>query len=247
MTLRRSELIALLLLAFCGAASGAPKPVPGKIVDAGSFGIFVGGRRVGTEKFQIEQQAGFSLATSELTVEDGATGARQSAELKLAANGTLQRYAWRELSPGKGESVVELNNDFLVQRTRDGASNKSEEQPYILTASTIILDDYFFSQRELMAWRYLASACPGQTPCQLTRAQFPVLVPRQRLSTLVNIEYVGREKVNLAGVERELDRFNIQSDGSDWALWFDQDYKLLRILIAADNVEVIRDPVTPAK
>jgi hypothetical protein len=248
MTLRRSEAISWLLIAVLlpGAAAARLKPTPGKIVDAGSFGIFLGGRRIGTEKFQIEQQTGASVATSELTVGEGQNTARQSSELKLAANGDVQRYTWHELSPGKGECVVEPSKDFLVQRTTASPSDKTEERPYILTPATVILDDYVFSHRELLAWRYLAGACSGQAECKLTRAQFPVLIPRQRTSLLVTVEYAGREKVNVAGMLRELDRFNLQSEDSDWAMWFDQEHKLVRILIAAENVEVVRDPAPAA-
>ncbi len=242
MTLRRTEAVALLLLALCWPAPGATKPAPGKIVDAGTFGIFLGGRRVGTEKFQIEQQTGLSITTSELTVDDGRSTARQSSELKLEANGNVQRYTWRELSPGKGQSVVEPDKEFLVQRTTASSTDKAEERPYILTPATVILDDYMFSHRELLLWRYLAASCPGQAECKLNRAHFPVLIPRQRTSAVVDVEYVGREKVTIAGAERELDRFNLQSEGTDWAMWFDQEHKLVRILIAADNVEVLRDP-----
>ncbi len=229
------------MIALSAPAIAAEKKPVGKIVDSGSFGIFVAGRRIGTEKFQIEQQAGTSIATAELTVDDGQTKARQTSELKLAANGDVQRYTWRELSPGKGESVVEPKDEFLVERIAAGGSAKPEELPYILSRSTIILDDYFFSQRQILAWRYMATACGGQAECKLTRAEFPVLIPRQRMSAVANVEYIGREKITLAGAQRELDRFNLQIEDSAWAMWFDQDHKLVRILIAADNVEVVRD------
>jgi hypothetical protein len=233
-----------LVVALWVPAVAADKGAPGKIVDSGSFGIFVNGRRVGTEKFQIEQLATASVATSEVTVEDGATKATQSAELKLSPTGDVQRYSWREVSPGKGESVVEPSNDFLVQHIRAGDGAKASDQPYILPASTVILDDYFFSHRELLTWRYLAAACKTTSPdtgCALTRAEFPVLIPRQRTSLSVLLEYAGREKVAIRGTERELDRFNLQSEGIQWAMWFDKDHKLVRILIAAEGVEVVRD------
>jgi hypothetical protein len=125
-----------------------------------------------------------------------------------------------------------------------GITDKTIDQPYILPVSTVILDDYFFSQREVLAWRYLAGSCrpdPASGGCKLPRAQFGVVVPRQRTSMLVNMEYVGRETVNVRGQKRELSRFNLQSDGIDWGLWLDQNNKLIRIYIAADATEVVRD------
>lgn len=239
---RRKVVLALLAIAFSGTAIAASKAGQGALVDSGSFGIFVNGKRIGTEKFQVERQANASIATSEVTVADGQVQASQSSELKLSPTGDVQRYAWRELSPGKAESVVEPKNEFLVQHISAGPTEKAQDQPYILTPSTAILDDYFFSHRELLAWRYLAEACKtGEKECKLIPAQFPVLIPRQRLSITVRVEYAGREKVPVRGAERELDRFNLQSDDEDWALWFDDSHKLVRIVIAAQNIEIVRD------
>jgi hypothetical protein len=42
-------------------------------------------------------------------------------------------------------------------------------------------------------------------------------------------------------VERELHRFNLTGEGIAWALWLDDQLKLVRILIPADNIEVVRD------
>ncbi len=242
---RKLELVlaflALALSVVVARAAAGEKPTPGKIVDAGSFGIFLNGKRIGTEKFQIEQQGAASVTTSEVSVDDGTVKAAQSCELKLGAMGDVQRYAWRELSPGKGQAVVEPDKDLLIQRVSATASSKAEEQPYILPPSTPILDDYFFSHRELLTWRYIAEACKGQTQCKMDPAQFAVLVPRQRTSMSVAMAYAGREKIAVRGVQRELDRFNLQADGVDWALWLDESHKVVRMLIVANNIEVVRD------
>jgi hypothetical protein len=54
---------------------------------------------------------------------------------------------------------------------------------------------------------------------------------------------VGREKVTIRGTERELLRLNLKSESSSWVLWVDEkdQFKLMRVLIADDNTEVIRD------
>ena len=58
---------------------------------------------------------------------------------------------------------------------------------------------------------------------------------------LVSLEFVGRERVSVRGVEKELNRLTLKSDGGDWALWLDDQFKLVRILIPGDNTEVVRD------
>jgi hypothetical protein len=241
---RRFALLFIMAIAVAGFAADKKTAAPaGKMVDSGSFGVFVNGKRVATETFQIEQMPDSSIVKSEFKTEDGSKAA-QTAELVIAANGDLRRYIWNESSPGKASSVIEPQGQFLIQHISTGPADKPIDQPYILPPSTVILDDYFFSHREVLAWRYLAGNCrpdPGTGGCKLRRAQFGVLVPRQRTSMLVNMEFVGRETVNVHGQKRELNRFNLQSDGMDWGLWMDEEYKLIRVYIAADSIEVVRD------
>jgi hypothetical protein len=242
---RRFSLLFVMAIAVAGfAADKKTAAAAGKIVDSGSFGVFVNGKRVATETFQIEQMPDSSLVKSEIKTAADASKAVQTAELVIAANGDLRRYTWNESSPGKSSSVIEPQDQFLIQHIITGPADKPIDQPYILPPSTVILDDYFFSHREVLAWRYLAGNCrpdPGASGCKLPRAQFGALIPRQRTSMLVNMEYVGRETINVHGQKRELSRFNLQSDGLDWGLWLDEEYKLIRVYIAADATEVVRD------
>ena len=92
-------LIALLgTLMFAGDKK---HPAVGKVVDSGSFGVFVNGKRVATEKFEISQMADGSVARSELSAGDGTGKAQQKSELLLTPSGDLRHYSWNELAPGK--------------------------------------------------------------------------------------------------------------------------------------------------
>lgn len=245
----KSALLAFVLVVATVAAPAADKKVPagkaGKMVDSGSFGIYLGGRRIGTEKFEIEQLADGNVTRSEVTVEDGTIKAQQKSELEMDGAAQLRRYSWSEVSPGKAQATVVPDGQLLRESLVTAVGEKPIEQPYILPSSTVILDDYFFAQRQLLAWRYLASGCQpgvsGQTECKLVPTRYPAVIPRQRTSVLVSIEYVGKEKVRIRGEERELNRFNLSAEGMDWAMWLDDSNKLLRIVIAADSTEVVRD------
>lgn len=233
----------LLILSLCASADKKPSAA-NKTVDAGSFGIFINGKRVGTETFSIVQSADSSLLKAEIKVDDGSASSTQTCELQLSQTGDLRRYTWNEVSPGKAQAVVVPSQEFLMETMTPAPHEKPLEQPYILPPSTMILDDYFFTQRQLLAWRYLATSCrpqPGKSQCPLTRSQFGVLVPRQRTSLMVSMEYIGRERVPVHGQERELNRFNLSSEGSQWVLWLDDSYRLVRVLIAAEHTEVLRD------
>lgn len=237
------NLLTLALLLLCVAPSaqaGKKKAAEMKVVDSGSFGVLVGGRRVATESFEIRQGSDASIATAELKILDGSE-AEQSAEMLVTSAGDLRRYTWRELKPGKAQIIVEPQDQFLVQHTFASPIAKPNDQPYLVPASTSVLDDYFFSHRQILLWRYLAAGCKGVVPCNLKKAQMGVLVPRQHTSMLVTIEYQGRDKILVKGAPQELDRFLLQADGADWQLWVDSNYHLIRVLIAQDNTEVVRD------
>ena len=216
----------------------------GEIVDSGSFGVFVGGKRVATEKFQIEKREDGSVSNSELTVGDGDQKISQKSELRLASNGDLQSYSWKEQSPGKGEITVEPKDNFLMEHVTPNPGGNVQEMPFFSPHSTAILDDNFFTHRELLTWRYLGTGCRqslGQTACRPPKMTFGVINPRQAIFVTVSLEYRGRETVKVGGVDRELNRFDLAGENLSWALWLDDQQKLVRILIASDNTEVVRD------
>jgi hypothetical protein len=215
-----------------------------QIVDSGSFGIFVNGKRVATESFQIHQKEGFSVTSSELKMEDG-TKAAQEAELEIMANGDLRKYEWHEVNPTKARATVAPSDNFLIERLTPQPGDKPTELAFILPASTSVVDDYFFSHREILLWRYLATAC-GSSPnnkCRMEKLQFGVFVPRQQTPTMVSLEYKGREKIQLRGAERELDRVDMTADGLQWSFWVDpaDSFKLQRVLVNTEKTEIVRD------
>jgi hypothetical protein len=120
---------------------------------------------------------------------------------------------------------------------------KSTDQPFFLTPDAFILDDYFFSSREVLLWRYMASYCKprsGGDGCDLIRARFPVLIPRRRTSAEIFIEFKGYDDTPLDGRPQHLRHFVLQSDGPEWHLWMDANLKLLRISIPETHTEILR-------
>jgi hypothetical protein len=237
--------VALLLVPATAKDKGKDKAAKAaQIVDSGSFGIFVNGQRVATEKFQIEQRSGNSFATSELKLAEGGGKPAQTSEMELTSSGEILHYVWREINDNKAQESVEPANEFLVEHITPNPTAKTEDQPFLLPHSTAILDDYFFSHRQILVWRYLASGCVpknGQVECNLGKTQYGVLVPRQRLSMMVILEFVGKEKVSLRGSERELNRINMSAEGLDWAMWLDDSNRVIRIAVPGEKTEVIRD------
>jgi hypothetical protein len=164
--------------------------------------------------------------------------------LDLTPSVELRRYEWKELTPERINAVVEPNDAFLIEHVFSAPNEKPQNQNFLLPASTSILDDYFFIQREVLAWKFLATVCKQQSTglgCpQNQKVQLGTLNPHARSSMLVSIEFTGKDKVMLGGTERELSRFMLKSETGDWAFWLDDTFKLVRLL--GDNgVEVVRD------
>jgi len=240
---------ACLVLLFLVLGSGAPAKAKesGQTVDEGSFGVFMSGKRVATETFSIHQDTTGSSIRSEFKTEAGATAgtAAQSSELELTASGELKKYEFKETTPGQSQATIAPNQDFLIERYSSGPGEKTREQPFMLPVTTSVLDDYFFIQREVLAWKYLATTCKqdkGPLACPLKQSvQLGTVNAHSRTSSPISVEYEGREKVAIRGAERELIRLDTKSDVGDWSLWLDDQLKLQRILDQASGTEVVRD------
>ena len=237
--------IGVILTAFCLSASDKDKEKEkksAKVVDSGSFGIFLNGKRVGTETFNIEQRTDLSVATSQIKVDDGGVKADQTAEMQVNPKGELVSYSWRANTPQKEESTVEAKDQLLIEHIIP-VDQKKQDVPHILPISTVILDDNFFSQRELLVWRYLATGCLQKKNEGLVcgPSHFGTLVPHQHTAGEAIMELVGNEKLTIRGVEHDFNKIKLDSDGVQWLLWVGDDYKVVKMTVAASNVEVVRD------
>lgn len=238
--IRMCSLILLLVL-----AAAAAKP-SGQMVDAGSFGIYVNGQRVATERFSIQQIAGGSKVDSQLQEEGANQKASQASIMQLGSQGELVRYEWHEVTPEKLDLELLPNDQFLIERLTIKPGEKPIEQPFLLPSSTVVLDNNFFVHRELLAWRYLAQNCKqdaGKFQCVSGPTSFGAVVPQERSSMRVSLEPVRKEKTQVGGKERELSRFDLKFDENTWSLWLDdQDhFKVVKISIGDAHTEVVRD------
>jgi hypothetical protein len=219
------------------------KPSAPQMVDSGSFGVFIKGQRVITETFSIQQESDYSSIKAQLKETAGATPTDQKSNLEITSNGQIVRYEWNQAAGGS--LLVLPKDEFLIEKITATPSAKAAEQPFLMPNTSTILDNNFFIHREVMAWRYLATApCHGDAgnrQCQ--PEEYGVLVPQDRTSLRVRMELAGKEKVTIRGEQRELLRLNLRGDGFDWALYLDDHdrYKLMRVAIPADNTEVVRD------
>lgn len=233
------------LLAVQAAPAKTKNPPPGKVVDSGTFEIVVDGKRVGTETFNIQDHGATNVTSSLTKVLAGTTKAEQSATLEMSSAGELIHYDWKELSPGKATSTVEVSQNAVVQHIVMNDAKKPVDLPYMTAPSTMVLDDNFFSHRQLLVWRYLRGSCgtgtDGKQSC--TPAKLGVLIPAQHLVAVISLELVGNEKMNYKGAERDVTHLKLMADDVQWDIWTDpaDSYKILRIYIPSNKTEVVRN------
>lgn len=236
--------LGILLLVSATAWCKEKAKGPGeKTVDSGSFGVYNGGERVATETFSIQQSPEGSVISSQFKSAQGARNAEQSSELELTPSGELRSYQWREVAPETMAATIAPNDAFLVERYGSSPQDKQQTQNFLLPPSTTILDDYFFVQREVLAWKYLATACKreqGPLECPKQKVPFGTLNPHARSSASVSIEFTGREKLTVHGSARELAHFILRSEMGDWGFWLDDQFRLVRLLDDS-GTEVVRD------
>jgi hypothetical protein len=218
------------------------KPASTQQVDSGAFGVFIRGQRVITETFRVEQDNGVSIVKSRLTETGGSDSSSQKSELETTGSGELLHYEW---DGRNGSLVVTPKDEFLLEKVTNSGSLKPAEKQFLMPTTSAILDNNFFVQREVLAWRYLATDCytdNGNPKFQQGPVEFGVLVPQDQTSMPVRMELVGRENIKIRGTDRELLRLNLRGETFSWVLWVDDkdQFKLIRVLIAND-IEVVWD------
>src|SRR5690349_6425345 len=116
---------------FCVAASRKDKdktPPASSAVDSGSFGVFVNGKRVATETFNVQQDAQGSTTTSQFKVEDGSRPPLSS-EWQLTSTGDLRHYEWKD-GTGKSQTTVDPGDQLLHQQITIATSPKPITREY---------------------------------------------------------------------------------------------------------------------
>jgi hypothetical protein len=240
--MRWGMVAALACAVAAHAADKKDKSESSGTVDSGSFGVFIKGQRVVTETFSIQQENGTSMVKSRLQ-ESSNSAVGQKSELQMTGSGELIRYEWNDNS---SSLAVLPKNEFLIEKITPPGSSKPVEQPFLMPNTSVILDNNFFVQREVLIWRYLAANCHtdgGNLKCQKEPVEFGVLVPQDRTSMRVRLELTGSEKVAIHGTDRDLLRLNMKGESFSWTFWVDQkdQFKLVRVEIPDDNTEVVRD------
>lgn len=221
----------LLLLATLPLAAAQPAAAQAGSSDRGTFDVLVGGRRVGSEEFAIQQ-----------------TGAGESAEIVANARVSVQLPTGTlELSPrlrtsGLSDQLVNYQVDVggssprkIVGTAGSGrfsarivTPSGEELREYVASNGAIVLDDgvahhYYFLARRVRSGRV------------------PILIPRENRQVMATVSSRGEERVQIGGGTATLYHIVIEPQGGEERhVWVDALSRVIRVEIPARDYAAVR-------
>ena len=212
-------------------AAAAPGRAQVATVDEGSFTVTRGGARVGREEFRIVRQpaGGGSTYMARAT---GAYGDRRiTPALQTDAEGGPERYQLEVRRGGAVEQRVSAQAAGTHFRAQSVSDVGEAAREYLLEPGTLVVDDELYHQYYFLARRVPAGG-----------GRVPVLAPRRGAQSVVTVTPAGAERVTIGGKAIEARRFVLADRaGGRRELWADDQGRVLRVVLAAEGIEVLRD------
>jgi hypothetical protein len=233
MTSKRSILFRAVLGAFAVFAPVSVRAQAGAS-DQGTFRVYVGGRDVGTEEFQI-RQAG-SGEGSEFT----ATG-RVALRLESGSLELTPRLRARGLGADPVSYQVDVGGDSprkIVGSVGDGRFSArivtaagEQLREYAASTGALVLDEgvahhYFFLAQRLRSGRV------------------PIIVPRENRQVMATVASRGEEQVEINGTRVTLYHLVVHPSGSGPAdVWVDALNRVIRVDIPDREYRAVRTEI----
>lgn len=234
---RRSFVVSAVALLALGTMpfalrSAAQKNSSGSVLqaDKGKFDIFVDGKSVGKEEFEITQDAGGWVAKGSTQINAGDGPASQvTGNLTLQANGAPIAYDWVSKSDKTNSAhVVFANNIAKISLSVQGA--RPYEQEFTFNSPLIVvLDNNMYHQYALLARLYDWSKKGVQT--------LPVLVPQEITPGTITAEATG----TTTSGGKSYEGLRVTTSDIEVLLLLDPNHRLLRLEVPASKVSVIRE------
>jgi len=210
-------------------------PPASSLNDQGVFQLFVASRQIGSEKFEIQSTADqiSAKAESQFQIEQEGKPVLIKTSSNLVLNSQLAplTYSWSQ----KGNQASSLEADFrskpakLHYRTITG---EGDERDFSLLPDIVLIDNNVFHHFELLAARYLKT--PGG------KQVFKAFVPQDALPGELSVEGRGKEAVKIRGRSENLQHLVVTTELTQIDLWLDEQQHLQRVLIAAAQLEAVR-------
>jgi len=218
-----------------GQAPVSPGSAPASSLnDQGVFQLFLAGRRIGSEKFEIQSTADqtSAKAETEFQIEKGQKPVliKTSSSLVLNAQLAPLTYSWSMKSPQASSLEADFRSKPAKLRYRT-VTGEADERDFSLLPDIVLIDTNAFHHFELLAARYRLTSGGKQV--------FRAFVPQDALPGELSVEGKGKEKIR--GQSEELLHLVVTTDLAQIDLWLDDQRHLQRVLIGAAQLEAVRE------
>ncbi len=215
----RTALCALMVI--LSAANSLPGPIPAghgaDLTDQGTFEIFSGGKRVGTEDFAIRIHSDHIEARGDEQLQVDQNGKMVAVEtisnLVLDADLNPLSYTWMQ----KGAQTSQLSIDFRAKPAHaryKQITGKEDQHDFKLDSDVVVLDDNVIHHYELAIARYDQAKGGPQV--------LSGFVPQEAMPGVLILNYAGLDKTTLNGSEVTVRHYALTAGSTQMNLWADE-------------------------
>ncbi len=236
-------LLAALLAASSVRLSPGSSPTPparqpsGGVKDEGIFSLSVEGKKVGTEKFEIQSSGDRIEAKAEIQLRLDRDG--KTVELKAFPDLVLDvqfhplTYKWSQ----KGSQSSRLDIDFRSSPAKcryRTVTGQEDNRDFDLPRDVVVVDaTSVIHHYQLLVSRFKLAAGPKQT--------FRAFIPQEAWPTVLTVEERGPEAVELQGHSQTLDHIVVATESTPIDLWVDEAGRLQRLSNPEAKFEAVRE------
>ena len=213
-----------------------PSPPAMNLNDRGVFQLSLAGRQIGSEKFEIQSAGDQVTAKAEIQFQTEREGkpilVKTSSTLVLNSQLAPLTYSWSQT----GAQASSLEADFRSQPAKlryHTITGEGDERDFLLLPDIVLIDNNVFHHFELLAARYQLTSGGKQV--------FKAFVPQDALPGELSVEGKGQEAVKIRGRSENLLHLLVTTELAQIDLWLDDQQYLQRVLIAAVQLEAVRE------
>lgn len=229
---------ALLLAAaacVCPLRAQGPNAAPAGLNDRGTFEIFIAGKSIGTETFEIRVRGDQVVAQGNVHLQmeqnGKSTEVRTSSNLLLDAHLDPLTYTWNQ----KGPRSSQLSIDFRTRPARvryKTVSGQDDRRDFQLEKDVVVLDDNALHQYQLAAARYDWAKGGKQT--------FHAFIPQEALPGVITLDSLGSEPVTVDGQKLTLRHLLLSTELAQINLWVDDQDHLQMVSAPSAQFQAVR-------
>jgi len=223
-------LAALLLLAAGMNARTAPAASV-MAADKGKLKIFVDGKSVGSEEFEIvpESDSWIARGKAEVQGQDGGARVRVLSSLRLRPDGVPLAYEWSMEGGRKtGAHIVFEKGVAKITSEMEGSQPFQQEMNFE-TPKIAVLDNNLFHQYGVLARLYDWPAGGVQT--------FPVIIPQDVTPGSLNVESLGPRSVN----GHSYSALRVATSDLEVFVYVDASHRLMQVEVPSAKASIVRE------